>query len=92
MVLDKYLDAVERVDPVKYTGQVDHVQGLLVESTGPRAAVGEICHIIPAGGVPLTAEVVAVRGEKVQLMSFDPLLAWKPGTASWRLERHWMWP
>ena len=72
MVLDKYLSAVERTEPVKYIGRVRRVQGILVESEGPRAAVGEFCRIIPGGGEPLAAEVVAVRGRTVQLMSFDP--------------------
>ena len=73
MALDKYLAAVDRVDPVKHIGRVKRVQGILVESSGPRAAVGELCHIVPAHGAPLVAEVVAVCNEVVQLMSFDPL-------------------
>lgn len=73
MVLEKYLNAVERIDPVKYVGKVRRVQGILVESTGPRAAVGELCHIIPQKADPLIAEVVAVKDEIVQLMCFDPL-------------------
>ena len=73
MVLDKYLKAVDRIDPVKYVGKVRRVQGILVESTGPRAAVGELCHILPQKGAALIAEVVAVRDEIVQLMCFDPL-------------------
>ena len=72
MFLDKYLSAAQRVDPVKYIGRVKRVQGILVESEGPRAAVGELCRIIPGRGEPLAAEVVAVRGQTVQLMSFDP--------------------
>ena len=71
MLLDKYLSAAQRVDPVKYIGRVKRVQGILVESEGPRAAVGELCRIIPGSGEPLAAEVVAVRGQTVQLMSFD---------------------
>ncbi len=73
MVLDKYLEAVNRVDSVKYVGQVNRVQGLLIESTGPRAAVGEFCRIVPSRGNPIMAEVVAVRGATVQLMSFNSL-------------------
>ncbi len=81
MVLDKYLEAVNRVDAVKYVGQVNRVQGLLIESTGPRAAVGESCRIVPSRGNPAMAEVVAVRGETVQLMSFDSLNGLETGDA-----------
>ena len=79
MVLEKYLNAVDRIDPVKYVGKVKRVQGILVESIGPRAAVGEMCHIIPRQGKPLLAEVVAVRDEVIQLMSFDPLIGLETG-------------
>ncbi len=63
MVLEKYLKAVDKTDPVKYLGRVKRVQGILVESIGPRAAVGEMCHIIPGKGKPLLAEVVAEQIE-----------------------------
>jgi len=79
MVLDKYLDTIAEIDPVKYLGKVKRVQGILVESIGPRAAVGEMCHILPEKGKPLLAEVVAVRDEVVQLMSYDPLIGLETG-------------
>ncbi len=79
MVLEKYLKAVDRTDPVKYLGRVKRVQGILVESIGPRAAVGEMCHIIPGKGKPLLAEVVAVKDEIIQLMSYDPIIGLETG-------------
>ncbi len=79
MVLEKYIDAVSDIDPVKYLGKVRRVQGILVESIGPRAAVGEMCHILSGKGKPLLAEVVAVRDEVVQLMSYEPLIGLETG-------------
>jgi flagellum-specific ATP synthase len=79
MVLEKYLKAVDETDPVKYLGRVKRVQGILVESIGPRAAVGEMCHIIPGKGKPLLAEVVAVKDEIIQLMSYDPIIGLETG-------------
>lgn len=73
MLLKKYMDAVDQTDPVKYLGRLKRVQGILLESIGPRAAVGEICHIMPREGKSLLAEVVSVRDELVQLMSYEPL-------------------
>jgi hypothetical protein len=35
-LIGKYLDAVERADPIKYTGRVVRVQGLLVKARAPR--------------------------------------------------------
>ncbi len=81
MVLEKYLNAVDQLDPVKYLGRVKRVQGILVESIGPRAAVGELCHILPSDGRSLVAEVVAVRDEIIQLMCFDPVNGLETGDA-----------
>lgn len=73
-LIAKYLDAVERSDPIKYTGRVVKVQGLLVESRGPQAVVGELCQIlIPRLGKVAWAEVAGLRGETVQLMSYSGL-------------------
>ncbi|CAD7843589.1 Flagellum-specific ATP synthase FliI [Olavius algarvensis spirochete endosymbiont] len=73
MLLKKYMDAVGQTDPIKYSGRLKRVQGILLESIGPKAAVGEICHIMPREGKSLLAEVVSVRDEMVQLMSYEPL-------------------
>ncbi|MBN2875851.1 MAG: FliI/YscN family ATPase [Spirochaetales bacterium] len=73
-LIGKYLDAVERSDPIKYTGRVTKVQGLLVESRGPQAVVGELCQIlIPRLGTVAWAEVAGLRDETVQLMAYSGL-------------------
>jgi flagellum-specific ATP synthase len=72
--LAKYLDAVERADPIKYVGRVTKVLGLLVESRGPQAVIGEVCQIIvPRLGKAAYAEVVGLREDAVQLMSYEGL-------------------
>ena len=80
MVMDKYLNSIESLDTVKCTGEVSRVQGILVESIGPRAAIGEYCRISPAEGKPVAAEVVAVRDNRVQLMCFDPVSGMEIGS------------
>ncbi len=70
----KYLDLLEDVDPIKYTGRVTRVQGLLVESKGPQAVVGEVCKIlIPRLNTVAWAEVAGLHGETVQLMAYSSL-------------------
>jgi len=72
--LAKYLSAVERTDPIKYVGRVTKVLGLLVESRGPQAVIGEVCQIIvPKLGRAAYAEVVGLREDAVQLMAYDGL-------------------
>lgn len=71
-VIKKYLEAAERTDTIKCVGHVVKVQGLLIESHGPQAIIGEICRIeLEKEGVVIQAEVVGLRGDIIQLMSYD---------------------
>jgi flagellum-specific ATP synthase len=73
-VFDKYTAVLSRMDPIKLTGVVESVRGLLVESHGPPAVVGELCQIlVPRGGGVVWAEVVGLRGKTVQLMCYDEM-------------------
>ena len=73
-VFDKYTSALDSIDPIKHTGTVSRVQGLLIESQGPLAVVGELCQIIiPSQGRAIWAEVVGLRGRTVQLMPYDEM-------------------
>jgi flagellum-specific ATP synthase len=72
--LAKYLDAVERADPIKYVGRVTKVLGILIESRGPQAVIGEVCQVIvPRLGKAAYAEVVGLREDAVQLMCYEGL-------------------
>ena len=70
--MEKYLDAVELTDPIKFTGRVTAVKGLLIESLGPIAVIGELCKIfIPRYEKFIFAEVVGLHEKIVQLMTFE---------------------
>ena len=71
-ILEKYLDAVLQTDPIKFSGKVTSVRGLLIESAGPVAVLGELCKIsIPRYNKFILAEVVGLRGNTVQLMTYE---------------------
>jgi len=71
-IFDKYLKCTDRTDPIKYVGKVTKVQGLLIESHGPQAIIGEICRIMaPKGRGVIRAEVVGLKNENVQLMAYE---------------------
>jgi len=73
-MFDKYAAVLEGLDPIKFTGLVERVQGLLVEASGPSAQVGELCQIlVPKGRWVVWAEVVGLRGSTVQLMPYDEM-------------------
>jgi len=75
-----YLEVLRSVDPVRLYGKVTQVIGLTVESEGPDASVGDVCHIYPAkSGKPIKAEVVGFRNNKVLLMPLGELHAVGPG-------------
>ena len=51
-ILKKYTEAVKNTDPIKYTGTVTRVSGMLIESSGPHVGIGGICRIIFSYPVP----------------------------------------
>jgi flagellum-specific ATP synthase len=65
----KYIDAVTVTDTIKCVGHVFRVQGLLIESQGPQAVIGEVCRLDIRGETVL-AEVVGLNGPAVQLMAY----------------------
>ncbi|UGQ47970.1 FliI/YscN family ATPase [Massilia endophytica] len=69
--MERYLEALRAIDPVRRVGHVRQLSGLSIESCGPDALVGEVCDIYPAGGgQPLRAEVVGLQGERLLLMPY----------------------
>ncbi len=66
--------------PVRYTGKVVHVAGLVIESNGPSVPIGDLCHIhINNGDAPVPAEVVGFKEKKVLLMPIGELDRIGPG-------------
>ncbi|MCQ4087188.1 flagellar protein export ATPase FliI [Saccharibacillus sp. JS10] len=80
ILVDKYLDQLKQVDPIRVNGKVTQVIGLMVESEGPDASIGEVCYIYPTKTAPpLQAEVVGFRDNKVLLMPLGELQSIGPG-------------
>lgn len=77
---EKYISALQQVDPFRVNGKVSQVIGLTVEAMGPNVKIGEVCHIYPvASSVPVPAEVVGFKDNKVLLMPLGELGAIGPG-------------
>ncbi|UFJ42127.1 flagellar protein export ATPase FliI [Brevibacillus humidisoli] len=78
--LSKYRQTLQQLDPVRVNGKVTQVVGLTVESQGPEAKLGELCHIFSQHDQhPIAAEVVGFRDNKVLLMPLGELSAIGPG-------------
>ena len=69
--LEHFKMIIESAQPCRYTGMVTKVTGFMIESVGPQAMVGELCQIyLPKKEDPVQAEVVAIDGSKVRLITY----------------------
>jgi len=76
---NQLLQRVEQTEPISAQGRVSKIVGLMVEAAGPRASVGEYCHIITRDGRELPAEVVGFRDSTTLLMPLGELEGIAPG-------------
>jgi len=70
---DKYLEIVGNTETIKRCGIVRETRGLLVESRGPQASVGEICRIDLEDRRSVMAEVVGFHDRHLLLMPLGDL-------------------
>ncbi|OLN33501.1 flagellar protein export ATPase FliI [Desulfosporosinus metallidurans] len=76
---NQLIPTVEQINPISAQGRVSKIVGLMVEADGPRASVGEYCHIMTRGGNELPAEVVGFRDSTTLLMPLGELEGIAPG-------------
>ena len=69
--LAPYFAELDRVSPVRWTGEVTELAGLLVESHGPHAAIGDFCEIETAGARLIRAQVIGFRSGRVLCMPLE---------------------
>lgn len=74
-----YINAVSSSEPLKIYGKISEVVGLLIESTGPSASVGDICIIERNGKTYGKTEVVGFKKEKTLLMPLGKVEGIFPG-------------
>ncbi len=78
--LDKYFAAIEKAEPITTNGKVTQVIGLIIESLGPGANLGELCYVFPKTGPgKIRAEVVGFKENKILLMPLGELGGIGPG-------------
>jgi len=79
--IEELLEQVRRSDPARRLGRVREAVGLVMESEGPPACLGELCLIFPAHSEePLPAEVVGFRGSRLLLMAIGDTRRVAPGS------------
>lgn len=75
-----YEETVRTAQPLTYGGVVRDVVGLLIESSGPKVKMGEMCYLLPDSGVPVLSEAVGFKDGRVLLMPYGELDGVAPGT------------
>jgi len=77
----KFSDAIKRISAIKQNGKVKRVVGLVIESQGPAAQIGELCHVyVSRNDPPVAAEVVGFKENRVLLMPLGDMSGIKPGS------------
>ena len=71
MNLNRYLAALDKTDPMLWTGVVTQLVGLLIESRGPAAAVGDFCEVATGSGRRIRTQVIGFRDGKVLSMPLE---------------------
>lgn len=81
MTLSKYLSVIQQADTYRRFGKVLRVVGLMIESQGPAANIGEVCFIYAttSKNEPILAEVVGFNKEKIILMPYSEVTEIGPG-------------
>jgi FliI/YscN family ATPase len=66
-----YLQDLERTNAWRSSGRVTEVVGLLVESEGPAAGLGDFCEIVLANGRRVRTQVIGFRSGRVLSMPLE---------------------
>jgi flagellum-specific ATP synthase len=67
-VLSKYKELIDELETIKFTGYVERIVGLTIESVGPSVKYGDICKIKTGPSQYLYTEVVGFNRNRVILM------------------------
>ena len=69
--LNPFFEKLKHLDPTLWTGEVTELIGLLVESLGPAAAIGDFCEIQTQSGRRIRTQVIGFRNGHVLSMPLE---------------------
>ncbi|MGD1096148.1 MAG: FliI/YscN family ATPase [Bryobacteraceae bacterium] len=69
--LTRYMQDLDNVDLLPWSGEVTATVGLLIESHGPAAAIGDFCEILTGNGRTIRTQVIGFRNGRVLAMPLD---------------------
>jgi flagellum-specific ATP synthase len=71
---------LDNTQAYRVLGLVDKLTGLVIESNGPSASIGQMCQITPRMGKSIRAEVLGFRGKSILLMPLEETVGIEPGS------------
>jgi FliI/YscN family ATPase len=69
--LGPYLGDLSLLEPLRWTGQVTDVVGLLIESRGPSVGISDFCEVVTAQGRRIRTQVIGFRHGHVLSMPLE---------------------
>ncbi len=78
--LTRYKKIINETKPAVEVGKVTQIIGLIIESDGPKASIGDLCYIYnDLDEKPMWAEVVGFKTKKLLLMPLGSMDGLRPG-------------
>ena len=71
MIFDQLEIQLARMDTVLWTGRVTRLKGMVIESEGPAAAIGDFCEVTAAGGRQIRTQVIGFGEGRVLSMPLE---------------------
>ena len=76
--LESYFARLEESDGIRFIGSVRRAAGLVIESSGPPASLGETCEVI-SGGRNIPVEIIGFRDQMTLSMPLGQMVGIQPG-------------
>lgn len=70
-ILSPYLSVLDDMETLRHVGEVVEMTGLLIESVGPAAGIGDLCEISTSSGHSVRSQVIGFRGGRVLSMPLE---------------------
>lgn len=67
----RYLSKLDQFETFRWSGTVTRLSGLLIESRGPAAGVGDFCQILASSGKTIRTQVIGFREGRVLSMPLE---------------------
>ncbi len=80
ITLDRYINGLESIDPMRVYGRVVEITGVILKATGMKASIGEACKVYSEGGAIVDAEVVGFKDDRALLMAVGDIQGIKSGS------------